>query len=177
MKPKTLYLLIITLLILNSCNSYRYIYDPDSKQRQHKLQNTRAGNACGDIFLFMGSVFVEAVSGIYVGYVPERQEFKRIKLVNPTLDTMYVNMVTDLIWDKENYCDFWDIRIPPNDRCRLLLPVDANYNIYFGTSDNPEEDGLLEINTTEKRKITLFPTVTRDTTETGLQNLPPDNKF
>ena len=41
------------------------------------------------------------------------------------------------------YCDFLDFRIPPNSNCRILVPFDAEYNVYF--SKTPEsEDNLSE---------------------------------
>lgn len=162
MKKTGYILILLTILFSGGCNSYNYIYDNSSRERQHELQNKRAGNACGDVFLVFGSILFEATTGVYVGYMPEGQNFRRIKLVNPTSDTLYVNMLTDLYWDNENYCDFMDIRIPPGEKCRLLLPIDANYNIYFGATENPEEDKLLEFNTSLVRKVKLIPMTLND---------------
>ncbi|NQU87480.1 MAG: hypothetical protein HQ541_17130 [Mariniphaga sp.] len=175
MKPKIFVFLITIVILFQGCNSYQYIYDSDSQERQRELQKNRSGNVAGEIFSFLGAVILEASTGVYVDYVPEEQEFKRFNLMNPTKDTMYVNMLSDLSWDNENYCDFMDIRIPPNDNCRILLPLFANYNIYFGISDNPEEDQLLEINTSYKRKITLIPEIETDSTKVAIKNIESQN--
>jgi hypothetical protein len=160
MKITNQVLILILIFSSLSCNSYKYIHDSDSKKRQHEIQKNRSGNVVSGIFLTLGSAIFGAATGVYVGYTPEGQNFKRLIIKNPSTDTMYVNMLTDVSWDNENYCDFMDIRVPPGKKCKVLVPLDVTYNIYFGNTDHPEKDELLEINTAEIRKITLFPKIT-----------------
>ena len=102
-------------------------------------------------------MFVSAVANVDAGIYPEGHEFKKLKLKNPTSDTVYVNMLTNVFWDEDNYCDFMDIRIPPYEICKILVPVDANYNVYFSNTPESDDDELLEINTDDFRKLTLLP--------------------
>jgi hypothetical protein len=53
-----------------------------------------------------------------------------------------------------------NIRIPPKQSCRMLVPVNASYNIYFSNTPQTDDDELLEINTTEKKRISLQPGMT-----------------
>lgn len=80
--------------------------------------------------------------------------------MNPTKDTMYINMLTDVTWDKNDYCDFMDIRIPPKTNCKVLVPVDANYNLYFSNTPEDDDDEMLEIFTSDINKLSLYPGIT-----------------
>jgi hypothetical protein len=74
-------------------------------------------------------------------------------------------MLTDFFWDEDNYCDFMDIRIPPKEKCKLLLPVDANYNVYFSATPEKDDDEHIEINTNDFKRISLYPGLTLPETE------------
>jgi hypothetical protein len=157
MKKQTV--LVITLLsvfLLSSCASPKFFYDPVSRERQKELKKHRSGNIFADIGLMMASVFVMAAFEIDAGLYPEEREFRKLKVINPASDTLYVNMLTDVYWDEDNYCDFMDIRIPPNEKCLLFVPVNADYNVYFSNTPESEDDEMLEINTDDFKRISLY---------------------
>lgn len=156
---------LIIALFLGSCNTSKYIYDNSSFERQKELRKSRSGNVFADIGLSIASVFLLAAVDVDLGLYPDGHEFKSLNLINPTADTMYVNMLTDIYWDENDYCDFMDIRIPPNKECKVLIPVDANYNLYFSNTPENNDDEMLEIFTSDIKKISLQPglTILKDT--------------
>ncbi len=153
-------LLILTFLF-SSCATGKYFYDPVSQERQQDLKKHRSGNVFGDIGLFMANIFVMATLDVDAGLYPQGQEFKKIKLINPTKDTIYVNMLTDVYWDEDNFCDFMDIRIPGEKKCILLVPVNADYNVYFSSTPESDDDEMLEINTDNFKRLSLYPGLTK----------------
>ena len=160
---KQLYINLIltgTAALLFSCSAPDYFHDPSSQKRQQELRNTRSGNVFADIFLGVSTVCLSAALESDIYFEPHEQSFKNLKLLNPTRDTVYVNMLTDVYWDENDYCDFMDIRIPPNARCKVLVPIDATYNLYFSNTPQSDDDEILEIFTTNKKRITLFPGMT-----------------
>ncbi len=165
MKTKSTLAAVLIIISLISCTSSKYIHDPSSNKRQKELRSSRSGNVAADIFLTIGSVILSESLDVNVDYFPAGQDFKNFKLVNNTKDTMFVNMLTDATWDNEDYCDFMDIRIPPEEKCKILVPLGVNYNVYFGTSDNPEKDEYLQINTFDVRKLGLKPGMTEFLTD------------
>ena len=161
MKKNQTYLLIIsTILLFASCSTPEYIHDTSSYERQKELHNNRSGNAFIDVMAGVGSVFVAAMLDCEVEYIPSEQEFKKLKLINPTNDTLYVNMLTDLVWDNENYCDFMDIRIPPKLHCKVMVPMHAAYNLYFSNTPESDDDEMIQIYTTDVKRFTLYPGMT-----------------
>lgn len=161
MKKRLPYLLIISILIISqSCSSPKYIYDKSSYERQKELISTHGGNVVGEIMVGIGSAFVGAMLECEVDYVPSEQQFKKIKLINPTNDTIYVNMLTDLVWDNKNYCDFMDIRIPPKLSCKVMVPMHAAYNLYFSNTPQSDDDEMIEIYTTDVKRFSLYPGMT-----------------
>lgn len=126
-----------------------------------ELKKHRSGNVFADIGLTIASIFVSTAINFNLGLYPEGQDFKKLKLINPTADTIYINMLTDVYWDKENYCDFMDIRIPPDEKCKALVPVDANYNLYFSHTPESDDDEMLQIKTSNIKKISLYPGLTK----------------
>ncbi len=158
---KRIVCLLTITLILASCISYQYIGDSETVKREKEIQGTRVGNVIGDSFLTLASAVVAAFTGVYISYIPESQRLKHIALVNQSTDTLQVNMLTDQVWKDSTYCDFRDIRIPPGEKCRLLVPVNSVYNLYFSNTINSQEDDeLLELNSTLKSKIILYPGMT-----------------
>ncbi len=104
MKKHLAYTLLLALsLFVLSCSSPKYFYDESSLERQKELQNTRCSNVFCDVMLGIGSVFIAVATETDVAYVPSDQQFKKLNLINPGNDTIYVNMLTDLIWDKNDY--------------------------------------------------------------------------
>lgn len=151
---------IIGVFFLAACSSPQYFHDSSSYERQKELQDTRSANVFGDIFLGVTSVCMAAAFDGEVEFYPSEQQFKKLKLINPTKDTMYVNMLTDLYWDENNYCDFMDIRIPPKTECKIIVPMNANYNLYFSPTPESDDDEMLEIFTTDIKRISFKPNMT-----------------
>ena len=126
MKKHLSLLFVFFTILLYSCSTPQYFHDESSYQRQKELKSCRTGNVFTDIACGIGSVLFAVAVDAEVDYIPSDQQFKKLKLVNPTQDTIYVNMLTDLVWDDSGYCDFMDIRIPPEHNCRVLVPIGAN---------------------------------------------------
>lgn len=160
-------LLTSLLLLLQACATTEYIHDPSSFERQKELCCDRSNNVFSEVLLGIGSVCAAAILDADVGYYPEEQQFKKLNLKNATNDTMYVNMLTDVIWDKEDYCDFMDIRIPPNLNCKVMVPVETLYNLYFSTTPESDDDEMMQVYTSDIKKIKLYSgmTVLSDTIE------------
>ncbi|MDB4583576.1 hypothetical protein N9164_10525 [Draconibacterium sp.] len=156
---------IILILFTYSCSPPQYFYDESSYKRQKELQNSRSSTITSDIALGMLSVVSAAALDFEIGWIPSEQKFKKLNLINPTPDTMYINMLTDVFWDEFDYCDFMDIRIPPKMECKVLVPMNACYNLYFSNTPQSDDDELLEIFTSDLSKISLYPgiTATNDT--------------
>jgi len=148
---------LLAVMLLSSCSSPKYIHDISSYKRQHELKNSRNGAVAGDVILAGFSLFLAAATDTEFDYYPSEQRFKKILLQNPTADTLYVNMLTDVNWDKLDYCDFMDIRIPPGKNCRILCPVNAEYNVYFRNKWENEDDEMITINTASLSSVKLEP--------------------
>ena len=155
-----------------SCTTQKYIYDVSSSKRQNELQAKRSGYVLGDILVASISIVSSTFTGSEADWLPGDKQFKKLKLLNPTSDTVYVNMLTDIYWDKNDYCDFMDIRIPPKEKCRILVPVEADYNVYFSNTMQSDDDELLQINTSKLNKINLKPGITTVISLTGNQKKP-----
>jgi hypothetical protein len=151
----------VVLAFLFSCATPKYFHDQVSRDRQKELKKHRSGNVFSDIGLTVASIFISTAVNVDLGMFPSGQDFKKLKIINPTPDTLYVNMLTDVYWDENNYCDFMDIRIPPNEKCKVLVPVDANYNLYFSNTADSNDDEMLEINTNDFKKISLYQGLTK----------------
>ena len=158
---KNLPYLFLFVLFIVSCATPKYFHDQSSYERQKKLRANRSGNVLVEIAKGIGSIVMADITDSSVEFYPSDQEFKKLKLLNPTMDTMYVNMLTDLVWDKEDYCDFMDIRIPPQSECKVVVPTRALYNLYFSITPQSDDDELLEIYTSDIKKISLTPGITK----------------
>lgn len=157
MKRYQTFLIIIgVILLLSSCAAPKYIHDTSSYERQKELRSTRGGNVAGEILL----AFIGAMIDPEMEYIPSDQQFKKLKLINPTNDTIYINMLTDLVWDNENYCDFMDIRIPPKLNCKVMVPMHAAYHLYFSNTPESDDDEMIQIYTTDVKRFTLYPGMT-----------------
>ena len=157
------YCLIFCLLIvfLSSCSAPQYFYDPSSLERQKELRSTRSANVWSDVFLCFSSACISAALDTEIEYIPQDQKFKKLNLLNTNRDTLYVNMLADVFWDENNYCDFMDIRIPPQKGCKVMVPMNANYNVYFSNTPQSEDDEFLEINTSDIKNLKLVPGMTK----------------
>lgn len=156
------FLAVLSILII-SCSSPKYFNDPVSFERQKELKKHRTGNIFGDIGMGMASVLTMAALNVDIGLYPGERQFKKLKLINTSTDSLYINMLTDVHWDENNYCDFMDIRIPPGRNCKMLVPVDASYNLYFSNTPETGDDELLEIFTGDIKKLALKPGITLQT--------------
>ena len=159
-KHFTFSLVLLSALFFMSCSAPKYIHDTSSFERQKDLRQTRSANVFGDIFVGISTACVSAALETDIEFYPSEQQFKKLKLVNPTNDTIYVNMLTDVYWDEDNYCDFMDIRIPPQMNCKVMVPVEANYNLYFSNTPQSDDDEILEIFTNNVKRISLKPGMT-----------------
>ncbi|HKJ79124.1 MAG TPA: hypothetical protein VKA10_06295 [Prolixibacteraceae bacterium] len=153
-------LFLAILFIVGACGSPKFIYDEPSKERQAELNKSRAGNIFANVGVTLASVVFAATFETELPYYPEDREFKKLKLLNTSKDTLYVNMLTDVFWDEYDYCDFMDIRIPPKNETKILVPTDAKYHLYFSNTMQPDDDELLEIYTNDFKKIALYPGLT-----------------
>lgn len=158
MKQLYKYILFLGIaIIFSSCSSPEYIFSADSYKRQQELREMRKGRVIEEVLTGSASFASFVFFGDGIVWQPSEQEFKKLNLLNPTTDTVYVNMLTDIFWDKNNYCDFMDIRIPPKENCRILVPVDADYNVYFSNTPRKDDDELLQVNTSKTEQIILKP--------------------
>ncbi len=161
MKKHTIYFIpALILLLMQACTTPKYIHDESSLLRQQELRSCRSDNVFCDVMTGVGAVFLGAMLDADVDFYPSEQQFKKINLINTVGDTMYVNLLTDVYWDENNYCDFMDIRIPPKMRCKVMVPIDANYNLYFSTTPESNDDEMIEIFTNDIKKISLYPGLT-----------------
>lgn len=160
MKPRFIFLFTIIAVFLYSCSTPKYFHDKSSFERQKELKTSRSQNITSEIAMGIYSIFASAALDLNVEYYPSEQEFKKLNLINPTTDTMYINMLTDIYWDENNYCDFMDIRIPPKTECKVLVPVNANYNLYFSSTPQDDDDEMLKIFTSDLKRVSLYPGIT-----------------
>ncbi|MFV0268783.1 MAG: hypothetical protein ACK5HT_16780 [Draconibacterium sp.] len=162
MKKQLIYILsLTTLVLLQACATPKYFHDPLSLKRQKELRQSRSANVVFDIGATLTSSIVGAALDTEVTYEFSDQQFKKIKLLNISADTMYINMLTDVYWDEDNYCDFMDIRIPPMLGCKVMVPIDANYHLYFSNTPESEDDEMLEIYTSSTKRVKLVPGMTQ----------------
>lgn len=147
----------VSVLFLLSCSTPKYFHDESSLIRQKEIQSSRAANITEDIINGIFEVSSAALLEMEPDWNPSERQFKKVKLVNPSTDTIYVNMLTDLEWDENDYCDFMDIRIPPKTDCKILVPTEAAYNLYYSNTPQSDDDELMEIFTSDVFKLILDP--------------------
>jgi hypothetical protein len=158
---------ILSLLILWSCSVSGYITDPESVKRQREMHNRRTGVNIGDGFLFVGSAVASAFTGIDFNTHPESQSYRKMKLLNVSKDTLFVNMVTDWQWKDSTYFDIREIVLPPKKSMKLVVPLGISYNVFFRNDYNAPDDEKLEINTASIRTLELKPGKERDEAQTN----------
>jgi len=149
----------ISLLIHLSCSTSGYITDPQSTQRQKEMRKYRTGVNFADIGLVFASSVGAAFTGINIYPEPQSKSFKKLKLVNESQDSMFVNMVTDRIWKDSVYCDITNIVMPPGQSLKVIVPLGAAYNIFFRNDYNAPDDEKVEINTADISTVKLRPEI------------------
>jgi hypothetical protein len=139
-----------------SCTSTRHLTDSISIDRQRDMRANRAGVNVGDVFINIANLFISGALNTGFEVSQSERAFKRITVINESPDSLFVNMVTDVVWKESGYCDIMGIVLPPGAKQKLLAPYPAAYNVYFRTPFTEEEK--LEIRTDGKhRRFVLRP--------------------
>lgn len=143
-------LVLAAVVCCSGCTSTRYLTDQTSIDRQHDMRQNRVGKNIGEGCLNMSFLILAAVLNTQFEPVESEREFKRITLKNESTDSLYVNMVTDIVWKETGYCDIMGIALPAGARQKLLVPYPAAYNVFFRTPTSEEEK--LEIRTDSRNR-------------------------
>ena len=138
------------LICCGGCTSTRYLTDSKSVDRQHDMRANRSGKNVVDVFANIANMVVSGALNTDFEISQSERSFKRITIVNESTDSLFVNMVTDIVWKESGYCDIMGIALPPKAKQRMLTPYPAAYNIFFQTPYTEEEK--LEIRTDSKYK-------------------------
>jgi hypothetical protein len=140
-KKNKIVVLALLFGLASGCASTQYITDPETIERQHDMKVHRTSGNLGDVSLNLLNLATAIIfdSGYLVDINARERAFKKIIVVNVSTDTLFVNMVTDIVWKAEGYCDIMGIVLPPNAKQKVLLPFPAAYNIYFRTPYTEEE--------------------------------------
>jgi hypothetical protein len=92
--------------------------------------------------------------------IQSERAFKKISIENQSKDSLYINMVTDVLWKDDEYCDIMGIALPAGAKQKILVPYPAAYNVYFRSPDSEEEK--LEIRTDSREStFKLHPGMTK----------------
>ncbi|MDP2887930.1 MAG: hypothetical protein Q8P34_03065 [Bacteroidota bacterium] len=155
MFSKKLILPVLAAIILfGGCTNTRYLTDPTSIGRQKDMKSNRVGKNVGEGCLNMTLFIIAGIFNFDFEPIESERAFKKISIINESTDTLFVNMVTDVVWKEAGYCDVMGIVLPPTAKQKLLLPYPAAYNVYFQTPFTEEEK--LEVRTDSKlRRIRL----------------------
>jgi len=147
----------ISLIMLSSCVTSAYITDPESIARQKEMRKYRTGINFAEVGALFASAVGEAFTGVSIYPEPTPQSFRKMKLLNESKDTLYVNMVTDWLWKDSAYCDIREIVMPPLESAKVIVPLGAAYNIFFRTVYEAPDDEKVEINTSQVGRVKLKP--------------------
>jgi len=147
----------ISATILLSCSASGYIADPQSIKRQEQMRNYRTGVNIADIGMIVAASVGALYTGMNVYANPQTQSFRKMRLLNDSQDTLFVNMVTDFHWRDSTFCDIRDIVLPPLQKAQVIVPLGAIYNIFFRNQFNAPDDEKVEINTAVISKVRLKP--------------------
>ncbi len=143
-------LVLAAVVWCSGCTSTRYLTDQTSIDRQHDMRSNRVGKNVAEGCMNMSFMALAAIFNTEFEPVESEREFKRITLKNESTDSLYVNMVTDIVWKETGYCDIMGIALPAGASQKLLVPYPAAYNVYFRTSTSEEEK--LEIRTDSRKR-------------------------
>ena len=149
--------LFISLTILSSCVTSAYITDQESIERQKEMRKYRTGLNFAEVGVLFASAVGEAFTGVGIYPGPSPQSFRKMRLINGSKDTLYINMVTDFLWKDSVYCDIREIVMPPLESAKVIVPLGAAYNVFFRTDYNAPDDEKVEINTAETGRVKLNP--------------------
>ena len=156
--------LIISLSLIFSCTTSVYITDPVSAQRQREMMSNRTGTNILEGGLLVVSTVVAVFTGVVVYPRPQEQSFRKLVLLSQSKDTLFINMVTNYQWKESGYADIRDIVMPPFKKAKVIVPMGADYNVYFRNNYFAPDDEKLEVNTSNKRRLKLKPMVFRQDT-------------
>jgi hypothetical protein len=157
----------ILFLWLLSCSVSGYITDPESIKRQKKMHEYRTGVNIGEGFLVMGSAISAAFTGVDFYPNPQQQSYRKMKLINESKDTLFVNLITDWQWKDSTYFDIREIVMPPQKAAKVIVPIGIAYNVYFRNDYSAPDDEKVEINTAQTGKVKLKPALEKSETIPG----------
>ena len=157
----------ISLSVFFSCKTSGYITDQESIQRQKEMRKYRTGVNFADVGLLVASSVGAVLTGVNVYPDPKSQSFKKMKLINESKDTLFVNMVTDWLWKDSVYCDIREIVMPPRQSAKVIVPMGVAYNVFFRNDFNAPDDEKVEINTAEVRRLKLSPGIEKSKNSSG----------
>ena len=150
---------LAVLICLSGCTGTRHLTDSKSIDRQRDMRANRSGVNVGDVFINIANLFISGALNTGFEVSQSERAFKRITVINESPDSLFVNMVTDVVWKESGYCDIMGIVLPPGAKQKLLAPYPAAYNVYFKTPFSEEEK--IEIRTDNKhRRFILQPGMT-----------------
>lgn len=153
-KTKIILLVLTAIIFCGGCTNTRYLTDPTSIERQHDMRSNRVGKNIGEGCLNISFFILAEVLNSEFKPVESERTFKRISVINQSADSLFVNMVTDIVWKENGYCDIMGIVLPPGARQKLLVPYPAAYNVFFQSPFTEEEK--IEVRTDSKlRQIKL----------------------
>lgn len=151
--------ILLSGLFLISCSTGKYLTDADSIKRHKEMRKERTKLNIAEALIATSTLVLAAATegGMTAAYVPETRQFKKMKFENISADTLYINMLTDCQINENEFYDFMDIKLPPQKICKLLMPINIDYNIYFRNTREPDgNEEMIEINSASKRKIILY---------------------
>ena len=154
-------MVLAVILCCGGCTSTRYLTDSGSIDRQHDMRKNRVGKNIGEGCLNMTFFILAAVVNSEFEPLESERTFKRISVKNESTDTLFVNMVTDVVWKETGYCDIMGIALPSGARQKLLVPYPAAYNVYFRTSSSEEEKLEIRTDNNKQKNIILKPGMTK----------------
>lgn len=143
-------MLLTAIIFCGGCTNTRYLTDPTSIGRQKNMKSNRVVKNIGEGCLNTTMFILAGVFDFDFEPVESERTFKRISIRNQSTDTLYVNMVTDIVWKETGYCDIMGIVLPPGEKQKLLVPYPAAYNVYFRSPFSDEE--RLTVRTDQKRR-------------------------
>ena len=155
---------IVSLSITYSCTTSAYITDPVSAHRQREMMSNRTGNNILDGGLLVVSTVVAVFTGVVIYPKPQEQSFRKMVILSQSKDTLFINMVTNFQWKESGYADIRDIVMPPFKRAKIIVPMGADYNVYFRNNYFAPDDEKIEVNTSNKRRLKLKPMVIKQDT-------------
>jgi hypothetical protein len=138
-KTKIILLVVTAIIFCGGCTNTRYLTDPTSVERQRDMRSNRVGKNIGEGCLNISFFILAAVLNSEFVPVESERSFKRISVINQSTDSLFVNMVTDIVWKENGYCDIMGIVLPPGAKQKLLVPYPAAYNVYFQSPFTEEE--------------------------------------